>query len=690
MSEAPVVDYAVEGTVAVLTIDSPPVNALSARVRGGVLDGVRRAAADDAVEAVLLICAGRTFVAGADITEFGKPPLPPSLAEVMAGIEDSPKPVVAAIHGTALGGGLELAMACHFRVAAPSARLGLPEVKLGLIPGAGGTQRLPRLVGVEAALKMITTGEPETAPRAQALGLVDALVPEGELKAGALAFARTANDAPARRARDRAVEATGPEPFEAARKTLARTRRGFLAPQAAVTAVQAALDRPFDEGLAEERRLFVELVEGPQSAAQRYLFFAEREAARIPDIPADTPTRPVARVGVVGGGTMGTGIAQCFANAGLPVVLVETGQDALDRGLATVAKAYGKLAESGKLAPEVAARRTGLVAGALTFEALADCDLIVEAVFEDMAVKKAVFTDLDRVAKPDAVLATNTSYLDVDEIAAATGRPGSVVGLHFFSPAQIMKLLEVVRGARTDKAVVATAMKLARTVGKVAICVGVSPGFVANRMQRERQRQANRLVLEGAAPADVDRVIHDFGMPMGPFAMLDMAGLDIGWREGKPTETVRDLMCEIGRKGIKAGAGFYDYGEDRKPVPSPVAAEAIAGFAARSGVTPRTVSDEEILERCLYAMINEGAKILDEGIALRASDIDLAWVHGYGWPAYLGGPMHHADTLGLAHVLARLRHYADAAGPEFAPSPLIEKLVAEGRGFRDLGARPPG
>jgi 3-hydroxyacyl-CoA dehydrogenase len=385
---------------------------------------------------------------------------------------------------------------------------------------------------------------------------------------------------------------------------------------------------------------------------------------------------------------MGSGIAMCFANAGLPVVVVETAQPALDRGLSTVRAAYEKMAASGRIKPDEAGRRIGLVTGTLDYQGLAEADVIVEAVFEDMAVKQQVFAALDAAAKPGAILATNTSYLDVDEIAAATGRPESVIGLHFFSPAHIMRLLEIVRGAGSDKAVVATGMRLARTLGKTAILVGVGPGFVANRTQRERQRQANRLVLEGAAPADVDRVLYGFGMPMGPFAMLDMAGLDIGWHEGKPAETVRDVMCEMGRKGLKTGAGFYDYGEDRKPRPSPIVRDAIAGFQARRGVTPRAITDEEILERCLYAIVNEGAKILDEGCALRASDIDLAWVHGFGWPAYRGGPMHYADAVGLPVVLERLRGYAAAGVEELTPAPLIEKLVAEGRGFRDLGVSP--
>jgi 3-hydroxyacyl-CoA dehydrogenase len=669
------VDYGLEGEVAVVTVDNPPVNALSTQLRTDMLEAFRQAGADDAVKAVVLIAAGRTFIAGADITEFGKPPRQPSLWDVMDQLEALPKPVVAAIHGTALGGGLETALACHYRVAVPSAKLGLPEVKLGLLPGAGGTQRLPRIVGVEAALEMITSGEPVGAAKAKSVGLVDAVI-EGDLKDGAVAFARGVIGQPLRRVRDlddKVAAARGkPEIFAEFRKANARKFRGFEAPESCIQAIEGAVNLPFDEGAANERRLFNELMRGVQSQAQRYAFFAERAAAKI-DVPKDTPVLPVEKVGILGAGTMGGGISMNFASAGIPVVLVETSQEALDRGLATIRKNYQGAVDRGRMTAEELERRMARYAPTLDFDALADCDLVIEAVFELMEVKKDVFTRLDATVKQGAILATNTSYLDVDAIAAVTQRPEWVLGMHFFSPANIMKLLEVVRGARTAPQVLATAMAVGRKLGKVPVAVGVCDGFVGNRMLNQRQKEANKLVLEGAMPWDVDRVIYDFGMPMGPFAMWDLAGLDLGWKAETSTgSTLKEVLCEQGRKGQKTGAGYYDYDANRKATPSPVTEAAIRQLAAKAGIAPRQIGDAEILERCLYPMVNEGAKILQEKIAARASDIDIIWLNGYGWPVYRGGPMFWADVEGLPKIADGLKRYG------IEPSPLLVKLAAEG------------
>jgi 3-hydroxyacyl-CoA dehydrogenase len=685
-----VTDLSHDGEVAVITLNSPPVNALSAKVREGLFEGFKAANASDA-ESIVLICDGRTFIAGADITEFGGVMAGPSLFDVEEAIESSPKPVIAAIHGTALGGGLEVALCAHYRVAVPSARLGLPEVALGLLPGAGGTQRLPRIVGVEKALEMVTSGQHVPAKAAAAMGLVDELVEEGCLREQAIAYARkvVAEGRPLVKVRDNntKVEAARgrPEIFDDFRKANARKLRGFLAPENNIKAVEAAVNLPFDEGLQEERRLFMELMMGPQSAAQRYYFFAERTAQKIPDVPDDTAVRPIRSVGVIGAGTMGGGIAMNFANVGIPVTLVEQQQEALDRGLATIRKNYERTAARGGITAEQVEQRTGLITGSLSLEALSDADLVIEAVFERMDIKKEVFGKLDGMCKPGAILATNTSYLDIDEIASATSRPQDVIGLHFFSPANVMKLLEVIRADHTGKDVIATAMKLAKQIGKVAVLAGVTPGFIGNRMLSQRQREANKLVMEGALPWDVDRVLYDFGFPMGPFAMSDLAGLDIGWvKETSKGETIRDVLCEMDRRGQKTGAGFYDYDADRNPRPSPVTEKIIADFMANAGTTPRQVSDEEILERCVYLMINEGAKILEEGKAIRASDIDVVWVNGYGWPVYRGGPMFYGDQIGLETVLARMREFQATLGDDFKPSALLEKLVADGKRFSDF------
>ena len=675
------VDYEVQDGVAVVTVDNPPVNALSTQLRTDMMTAFGQAADDPAANVVVLIAAGRTFIAGADITEFGKPPRSPSLQDVIDGLENMPKPVVAAIHGTALGGGLETALACHYRVAVASAKLGLPEVKLGLLPGAGGTQRLPRVIGVQAALEAITSGEPMAAAKALKVGLVDEVV-EGDLKAGAIAFAKTVVGRPLRRVRDlddKVAEARGkPEIFAEFRKANARKFRGFEAPEYCVRTIEGAVNLPFDEGAANERKLFFELMSGVQSQAQRYAFFAERAAAKI-DVPADTPVLPVEKVGILGAGTMGGGISMNFATAGIPVVLVETSQAALDRGVATIRKNYQSAVDRGRMTAEELERRMARYSPTLDFNALADCDLVIEAVFELMEVKKEVFARLDATVKQGAILASNTSYLDVNEIAVATSRPEWVVGMHFFSPANIMRLLEVVRGAKTSPSVLATAMALGRKLGKVPVAVGVCYGFVGNRMLSQRQVEANKLILEGAMPWDVDRVIYDFGMPMGPFAMWDLAGIDLGWKaETSTSSTIREILNEQGRRGQKTSAGYYDYDANRKASPSPVTEAIVRDFAAKQGIAPRKIDDAEILERCLYPMVNEGAKILEEKIAARASDIDIIWLNGYGWPAYRGGPMFWADTVGLAKIVEGLERYG------YDVAPLLRKLAAEGKRISEV------
>ncbi len=685
-----VVTLSRDGDIALVSINSPPVNALSQAVRAGIVEAMRQAQSDDS-KAIVLICEGRTFIAGADITEFGKPPKAPSLLDVEDAIEGATKPVVAAIHGTALGGGLEVALCCHYRVAVPSAKCGLPEVHLGLIPGAGGTQRLPRLVGAQAALEMITSGKHVDAKTAAAAGLIDELVTEGELKAGAIAFAaKIVNERrPLRKVRDldeKILPARGKsELFDEFRKASARKARGFLAPEYCVRAVEAAVNLPFDEGMKVEQKLFLELMQGEQSAAQRYVFFAERQVWKIPDVPDDTPTIPIKKIGVIGAGTMGGGISMNFANIGIPVTIVETKQDALDRGLSVIRKNYERSVKSGRFTMQDVDKRMTLLQGTLDMQALADCDLIIEAVFEDMRVKKDVFTKLDGIAKPGAILATNTSALDINEIASVTQRPDFVIGLHFFSPANVMRLLEVVRAKKTSKSVIATAMQLAKKIGKVAALVGVCPGFVGNRILYARQEQANAMLLEGAMPWEIDQVIYDFGLPMGPFAMADLAGLDIGWdKQNTSSSTIREVLCEKDRRGQKTGAGFYDYDEQSNAKPSPVTEQIVRDFAGRSGKAQRKISPDEILERCVYAQINEGAKILEEGIAIRPSDIDIVWINGYGWPAYRGGPMFYADTVGLARIVAKLKEYGPQMGADFSISPLLEKLAAEGKRFQDL------
>jgi 3-hydroxyacyl-CoA dehydrogenase len=688
----PSVDLDRRGRIAVLTINNPPVNALSQHVRQGLRDGVTQAIADATVGAIVITCAGRTFIAGADITEFGKPPREPGLHEVLDLIESSPKPVVAAVHGTALGGGLEVTLACHYRVGVRTARFGLPEVRLGLLPGAGGTQRLPRVVGVEKALQMIVSGDPIGADAALNHGLIDAIV-DGDLTAAGVAFAEKIlgekrSLKKIRDLEDALAAARGkPEVFADFRKSVARQTRGFRAPESCIKAVEAAVNLPFDAGLKRERELFLELMASPESKAQRYFFFAEREAAKIPDVPPDTPAKEITTAAVVGAGTMGGGIAMTFANVGIPVTVVEISREPLERGLAVVRKNYEATASKGRLTAADVDKRMGRIRGTTDFGAIADADIVIEAVFEEMAVKKDVFAKLDTMCKADAVLATNTSTLDVNEIAGATARPESVIGTHFFSPANVMKLLEVVRGAKTSKPVIATAMSVGRRIGKVPVLVGVCDGFVGNRMLHQRGKQAERLILEGALPQQVDRVLYDFGFPMGPFAMGDLAGLDVGWRIRKARgerALIADRLCELGRFGQKTGAGYYRYeGGDRTPIPDPDVEKIILEVSREQSVQRRPISDQEILERLLYPMVNEGAKILEEKLAIRASDIDVIWVYGYGWPVYRGGPMFWADQVGLKAIKTRMLEMQRRHGDVWQPAALLSRLADAGKGFLD-------
>jgi len=643
------------GEVLVIISDNPPVNALGAAVRQGLEAAIKEGVADASVEAMVIRCDGRTFFAGADITEFGKPMQEPALPMLVDMIEASDKPVVAAIHGTALGGGCEVALACHYRVAAPSAKLGTPEVKLGLLPGAGGTQRLPRIAGVGLALEMTAKGDPIPARKAADAGLVDKLVGEDSLEADAIAFARGIKAArPIPRASQREVR-PDPDAVAAFTKENSRRFRGFDAPAANIACVVKATELPYAEGVQFERAEFMRLMMGVQSAAQRHIFFAERQAAKIDDVPADTQLRPIRHVGVIGAGTMGGGISMNFLSAGIPVTIVEMAQEALDRGAGTIRKNYEATAAKGRMKPEQVEAAMGALIPTLDFDALAECDLIIEAVYESMDVKKEIFTRLDAICKPGAILASNTSYLDIDEIAATTKRPEDVVGMHFFSPANVMKLLEVVRGARTAPDVLATVMDLAKKIRKVAVVAGVTYGFIGNRMLMPRQVEANKLLMEGATPEQIDRVHVAFGMPMGPFQMSDLAGVDIGWhRDPSRIENIRDALAAEGRWGQKKQAGFYDYDEKRQPTPSPRVAEIIEDFRRKSGSTVREISDEEIVERTLYPMVNEGALILEEGKAQRASDVDVVWIYGYGWPVYRGGPMFWAKSEGYDKVVAGL------------------------------------
>jgi 3-hydroxyacyl-CoA dehydrogenase len=685
-----------QGRIGILMVNNPPVNALAAAVRDGIKEGVEAFGKDANIDAIVLIGGGRTFIAGADIREFGKPPKGANLNDVIATMENCPKIVVAALHGTPLGGGLETALGAHYRVSLASTRVGLPEVHLGLLPGAGGTQRLPRLTGAKFALDAIIAGRHIPAPEAKNKGIIDAIV-EGDLLAGAVAHAQmlVAQNAPRRRVRDLNATLESPDLFQETEKAIARRARGFKAPWSIIKCVQAAVELPFDEGMKRERELFLELLTSPESAAQRYYFFAEREAAKVLDVPADTPQREIKTAGIVGAGTMGGGIAMNFANAGIPVTLLEVKQEALDRGLKTIRTNYENTAKRGGMKAEDVDKRMALITPTLTYDDLKDADVIIEAVFETMEVKEGVFTKLDEIAKPGAVLATNTSGLDVNQIADYTKRPGDVIGMHFFSPANVMKLLENVRGKATQKDVIATVMSLSKKIGKIPVLVGVCEGFVGNRMLRQRGIQSSYMMEEGALPQQIDKVIYDFGFPMGPFAMSDLAGNDVGWRirQGKKekeqrnvryTGYIADAICELGRFGQKTGAGYFKYNlPDRTPIPDPEVERIIEETSKKLGITRRAISDQEILERCLYPMVNEGAKILAEGMAQRSLDIDVIWVNGYGWPVYRGGPMWWADNVvGLKTIHDALLKYRDASGdPFWEPAPLLKKLVQEDKKF---------
>ena len=679
-----VTNLEVNSNIAVLTLNSPPVNALSAKVREGLHEGVKQTTEDDNVKAVVLICEGRTFIAGADITEFGQAPKGPSLFEVLDMIENSSKPIISAIHGTALGGGLEVALTCHYRIAIPSAKCGLPEVKLGLLPGAGGTQRLPRVVGAQKALQMVTSGEHVPAKECLEMGLIDEMANEDSLLEDAIKFASTIvkENRPLVKVKENEENIKADKGnhalFADFRKSIARRTRGFLAPEYNIQCIEAAVNKPFEEGIKVERELFTKLVTGSQSAAQRYVFFAERLVNKIPDIPSETELIEVNSVGVIGAGTMGGGISMNFANVGIPVTIIEQNQERLDRGLAIIKKNYENTANKGRISMEDVETRMALITGELSLDALNSQDLIIEAVFENMALKKEIFRKLDDISKAGTILASNTSALNVNEIAAETKRPEDVIGLHFFSPANVMKLLEIVRGEKTSKSIVASSMAIAKKIGKIAAVVGVCPGFVGNRILGQRQREANKLILEGALPWDIDDALFNFGFPMGPFAMSDLAGLDIGWnKETSKGETLRDILCESGRLGQKSGKGFYLYDENRNKSPDPEVEAIIRKFAEAKQIRLRDISKEEILERCLYPMINEGFKILEEGMAIRASDIDIVWINGYGWPAYEGGPMFYGSLVGFDKILDWLKKMEQELGSEFKPSSYLEKVVNE-------------
>ena len=691
-----------ENGIAVITINNPPVNALSPGVPEGISEALDQIAQDDAIKAVVLIGGGRTFIAGADIKEFGKmtsgKPRGAGLLPFLLKIEDSRKPVIVAIHGTAFGGGLEVAMACHHRVAVSSAQVGQPEVKLGIIPGAAGTQRLPRLAGVAKAVEMCTTGNPVKAAEALQFGIVDRII-EGDLLAGAIAFAREVAGNPAPKTRERNEKlgtAAGNAPlFSAARETVAKKQRGLLAPVAAMTAIEAATSLPFAEGCQVEQKLFVECLFSDQSKALIHVFFSEREVGKIPDVPKETPLIPIKSAAVVGAGTMGGGIAMVLANAGIPVLLKDADQAALDRGLATIQSNYANSVKRGRFTPQDAEERFKRITPTLSYDDFAKADLVIEAVFEGMALKKEVFKELDRVCKPGAILASNTSTLNIDEIASATSRPASVIGTHFFSPANVMRLLEIVRGKATSKEVIATCMQLSKALGKIGVLVGNCRGFVGNRMFGPYRREAQFLVEEGASIAAVDKSLTDFGMAMGPLATGDLAGLDVGWRirkeyrhlekPGIRQPIIEDNLCELGRFGQKTGAGWYKYDEQRRAMPDPAVDELIRKWVTEAKIPQREISAAEIVDRCIYALVNEGARILEEGYALRASDIDIIYLNGYGFPAYRGGPMWYADTVGLKQVLARISEFHRQHGEIWQPAPLLVRLAEQGKTFANFG-----
>ena len=681
-------------TVALISINNPPVNAIGQAVRAGLLNAITAAIADVDVRAIVISCEGKTFIAGADVREFNRPPLLPHLGEVIQTIEDSPKPTIAAIHGTALGGGFEVALGCHFRLATSDAKVGLPEVTLGLLPGAGGTQRLPRLIGIDAALDMITSGKPISAQKALQLGAIDEIA-TGDLVVAALAFAKLVigEARPVRRTKTLAAKTEPSVSFDALERDVAKKYRGLIAPVQCVKAIRACVELPFEEALKYERELFMALKTSPQARALRHAFFGEREVAKIPGLPADTPTREIRTAAVIGAGTMGGGIAMCFANAGITLTLLDVQQDALDRGMATIRKNYAATAAKGGLSVAEMDRRLACITASLDFNDIRNADLIVEAVFEDMSVKKTTFEKVDSIAKSGAILATNTSYLDVGKIASFTSRPQDVVGMHFFSPANVMRLLENVRTPCTAPDVLASVMQVGKRLGKVAVLVGGTDGFVGNRMLAQRSREVLFLLEEGALPQQVDKVLIDFGFAMGPFAVSDLAGLDIGWRNRKSRAHLRnpgvrdcnllDKVCELGRYGQKTGAGWYRYeAGGRVPLPDPLIERLIVDHSREHGIVRRPIGDAEILERCLYSMINEAAKILQEGVAARAIDVDMVWLHGYGFPRYRGGPLFYADEVGVKNVFDAVLKYRDQFGSDFwTPAPLLEEMAAAGKSF---------
>jgi 3-hydroxyacyl-CoA dehydrogenase len=696
-----IVEYQLQGHIGVITLNNPPVNALSVGkgLLQGILDAIKAGDHDPAVRAFLLIGGGKNFSGGADITEFGKPPFPgmATLRDVLQYMDTVTKPIVAAIAGPTMGGGLELALGAHYRCAITGAQIGLPEVKLGILPGAGGTQRLPRLIGAKTAVDMIVAGDPISTERAHELGIVDEVV-TGDLLAGAVKYANRVvkEGKPIRRASalTAAVEGDAEAFFAAARDRIAKEWRGYPAPLECLACVEAAVKRPFAEGVRFERERFEYLVGTDASKSLRHAFFAERAASKVKDVPEDTPVREIRSAAVIGAGTMGGGIAMNFVNVGIPVKVLEVSQEAIDRGFGIIRKNYAATVAKGRLTQDAMDKRMGLLTGVNSYDDLKDVDIIVEAVFEQMDVKQEVFRKLDAVAKPGAILATNTSTLDIDQIAAVTKRPQDVIGLHFFSPANVMRLLEIVRGAKTAKDVIATSMKLARTIKKVGVLVGVCDGFVGNRMVHAYFREAGFLLEEGALPQQVDRVLEDFGFAMGPFRVGDLAGLDIGWAIRKRQAATRDpnerytkigdLICERGRFGQKTGAGYYKYeAGNRKPIPDPEIEALIVQASKDAGISRREISDQEILERCLYQLVNTGAKILEEGIAQRASDVDIVYLFGYGYPRFRGGPMFTADLIGLPKVLEAVQRYEQAVGPWWKPAGLLEKLAAEGGRFND-------
>ncbi len=679
-------NYAVNDGIAIVTIDSPPVNALGIAVRQGIVAGFNKANQDDAVKAIILICAGRTFFAGADIREFGKPPQDPQLRSMIETIEASKKLTVAAMHGTALGGGLETALGCHYRIALPSAKVGLPEANLGLLPGAGGTQKMPRLVGVDAALEIITSGRQIKAEEALELNIIDKICDGDDLLSEATAFTQELlkTDAPLMLARDKeekiAEARDNPGIFDTFRKKNARKFRGFKAKENITKSIENAVNLPFEEGMARERELFVELIEGRDSAAQRHVFFAERECSKVPDLPKTMATRPIESVGVIGAGTMGGGIAMNFLSAGIPVTLLELKQEALDHGINVIRKNYERGVKSGRMPESALDACMNLLTPTLTYDDFSSVDLVIEAVYESMDVKKTVFSTLDKVAKKECILASNTSYLDIDEIAAITSRPQDVIGMHFFSPANIMPLLEVVRGEQSDLEAVNTAMRLAKKIRKTPVHSKVCWGFIANRVMKQRAFQADSLILQGVNPETIDQVIYDYGFAMGPFAMKDLVGLDVIGRDSTE-KTVDSELVGMDRLGQKKNGGYYDYDEKRNRTISPVALDVIKEVATEKGIEPVDATEDDILARLLYPIINEGAKVLDEGIALRSSDIDVACIKGYNWPLYQGGPMFWANTVGLEKVLAKLQELEQQFGEAFAPSPYLVQLVKDGKEF---------